>query len=393
MSPPPARAARPPFAVVVAVTAVGTLGMHLIVPALPATAQALGVSASAIQLTITLYLIGLAAGQLLYGPLSDRFGRRPVLIGGLALFTAAGALTALAPTASTLVAARVAQALGGCAGLVLGRAIVRDAAPPDRAAAQLALLTLVMSMAPAIAPAIGGYATAWAGWRAGFVMLAAIGAAATLAAILFLPETNEVTGVRRSMLAPSLRLLRSRAFCGFAIGGACTTTSFYAFMAASPFIFINLLHQTEQRVGLYYMLLMLGVATGGLLGNRLAGRVRLGHVVRLANGIAVAAASGFLASYAAGLLSVPAVVGTIALFMVGAGLASPFAITGAISVNPQAVGAASGLYGFVQMSYGALCTVVVETWRPGSVMTVAVVLLGSAVAGQAALSMALRERR
>ncbi|MBV8615630.1 MAG: Bcr/CflA family drug resistance efflux transporter, partial [Acetobacteraceae bacterium] len=146
-------------------------------------------------------------------------------------------------------------------------------------------------------------------------------------------------------------------------------------------------------VGLYYMLLMIGVAAGGLLGNRLAGRVRLGHVVRLANGIAVAAASGFLASYAAGLLSVPAVVGTIALFMVGAGLASPFAITGAISVNPQAVGAASGLYGFVQMSYGALCTVVVETWRPGSVMTVAVVLLGSAVVGQAALSMVLRERR
>ncbi|HJS87912.1 MAG TPA: MFS transporter, partial [Acetobacteraceae bacterium] len=118
-----AGAARPPFAVVVAVTAVGTLGMHLIVPALPATAQALGVSESAIQLTITLYLIGLAAGQLLYGPLSDRFGRRPVLIGGLALFTAAGTLAALAPTAGTLIAARVAQALGGCAGIVLGRAI------------------------------------------------------------------------------------------------------------------------------------------------------------------------------------------------------------------------------------------------------------------------------
>jgi MFS transporter, DHA1 family, multidrug resistance protein len=393
---PPARlagAARPPFAVVVAVTAVGTLGMHLIIPALPATAQALGVSEAAIQLTITLYLIGLAAGQLLYGPISDRFGRRPSLIGGLALFTAAGALTALAPTAGTLIAARVVQALGGCAGLVLGRAIVRDAAAPERAAAQLALLTLVMSMAPAIAPAIGGYLTAWAGWRAGFVMLAAIGAAALLAAVLFLPETNEITGARRSMLAPSLRLLRSRAFCGFAIGGACTTTSFYAFMAASPFIFIDLLHQTEQRVGLYYMLLMAGVATGGLLGNRLAGRVRSGHVLRLANGIALAGASGFTAFYAAGLLSVPAVVGTIALFMVGAGLASPFAITGAISVNPKAVGAASGLYGFVQMSYGAFCTVIVETWNPGSVLTVAVVLLGSAIVGQAALSVALSGRR
>ncbi len=378
---------------VVAVTAVGTLGMHLIIPALPATAQALGVSEAAIQLTITLYLVGLAVGQLLYGPISDRFGRRPVLIGGLGLFTAAGALTALAPTAGTLIAARVAQALGGCAGLVLGRAIVRDAATPDRAAAQLALLTLVMSMAPAVAPAIGGYATAWAGWRAGFAMLAAIGAAATLAAWLFLPETNEGAGGRRSMLGPSLRLLRSRTFCGYAIGGACTTTSFYAFMAASPFIFIDRLRQTEQQVGLYYMVLMVGVAMGGLLGNRLAGRIRPAHVLRLANGLAVAGATAFALAYATDRLSVATVVGSIAVFMVGAGLASPFAITGAVSVNPQAIGAASGLYGFVQMSYGALCTVVVETWRPGSVLTVAVVLLGSAVAGQAAMSVALRSER
>lgn len=384
--------AKAPFLVVVAVTAVGTLGMHLIIPALPATAQALRVSESAVQLTITLYLVGLAVGQLLYGPISDRFGRRPVLIGGLALFTAAGALTAVASSVGTLIAARVVQALGGCAGLVLGRAIVRDAATADRAAAQLALLTLVMAMAPAIAPAIGGYATAWAGWRAGFAILAAIGAAATALAVLFLPETNAENLGRRSMLAPSLRLLRSRTFCGYAIGGACTTTSFYAFMAASPFIFIDRLHQTEQQVGLYYMVLMIGVAAGGLLGNRLAGRVRPAYVLRLANGLAVAGAAAFMLAYLTGRLSVATVVGSIALFMMGAGLASPFAITGAVSVNPQAIGAASGLYGFVQMSYGALCTVAVETWNSGSVLTVAIVLLGSAIVGQAALSVAVRGR-
>ncbi|HEY5300943.1 MAG TPA: multidrug effflux MFS transporter [Acetobacteraceae bacterium] len=378
---------------VVAVTAVGTLGMHLIIPALPATAQALHVSEPAIQLTITLYLVGLAVGQLVYGPISDRFGRRPTMLGGLGLFTAAGILTAIAPSAGTLIAARIAQALGGCAGLVLGRAIVRESATEDRAAAQLALLTLVMSMAPAIAPAIGGYATAWAGWRAGFAILAIVGMAATVAAAVFLPETNEDTGVRRSMLMPSLRLLRSGKFRGYAIGGACTTTSFYAFMAASPFIFIDRLHQTEQRVGLYYMFLMLGVATGGLLANRVAGRVQVGHVLRVANGIAIAAAAAFMAATLADALSVPMVIGTITLFMVGAGLASPFAITGAVSVNPQAIGAASGLYGFVQMSYGALCTVIVETWRPGSVLTVAIVLLGSAIIGQVALSLALRSGR
>jgi len=381
---------RAPFAVVVAVTACGTLGMHLIIPALPATATALGVSAPVIQLTITLYLIGLAAGQVLYGPISDRFGRRPVLILGLGLFTLAGLATAAAPSAGVLIGARIVQSLGGCAGLVLGRAIVRDAAAPDRAAAQLALLTLVMSMAPAIAPAIGGYAAARAGWRASFALLAVVGALSTALAVLFMPETNRGGGRGRPVIGPSLRLLRSPGFCGYAIGGACTTTSFYAFMAASPFILMDRLHQSEQRVGLYYMLLMLGVATGGLLANRVAGRLRVSTALRIANMIAVLSAAAFLAATVADRLSVVSVIGSIAFFMVGAGLASPFAITGAVSVNPQAIGAASGLYGFVQMSYGALCTVAVETWRPGSVLTVAFVLLGSALVGQAAFSLAVR---
>ena len=118
--------ARAPFPLLVALTACGTLGMHIIIPALPATARAMGISIGTVQLTITLYLVGLAAGQLLYGPLSDRFGRRPVLLGGMTLFTLASAATALAPNPTILIGARVLQSIGGCAGLVLGRAAVRD---------------------------------------------------------------------------------------------------------------------------------------------------------------------------------------------------------------------------------------------------------------------------
>ncbi len=382
-----------PFALLVAITACGTLGMHLVIPALPATAQALHVSAGTIQLTITLYLIGLAAGQLAYGPISDRFGRRPVLLAGLALFTLAGLATALAPSAALLILARILQSIGGCAGLVLGRAMVRDAAEGDRATKQLALLTLVMSMAPAIAPVFGGYAVAWFGWRAAFGVLAAVGAVTLALTAWRLPETNQPgrrTGA--SLLAGSIRLARSPAFRGFALGGACTTTSFYAFMAASPFIFINLLHQTPQRVGLYYMLLMVGLAAGGFTANRLAGRVRMEWVLRGANLLAIAAAAGFLLAWATGVLNVATVVGSVGLFMMGAGIASPFALTSAISVNPNAIGAASGLYGAVQMLYGALCTVIVASWAPGSVPTVGVVMLGSAVLGQVALSAAVRAR-
>jgi len=380
-----------PFALIVAITACGTLGMHLIIPALPDTADALGVSAGTIQLTITLYLIGLAIGQLLYGPVSDRLGRRPVLIAGLSLFTLAGIATTAAPNASTLVVARILQSVGACAGLVLGRAIVRDSATADRAAARLAMLTLVMSAAPAIAPVLGGYATAWWGWRSAFALLAIVGAVTLGLTVAMLPETNALqASARASMLLGSLRLFRSRAFCGYVLGGACTTTSFYAFMAASPFILVNLLRQPAERVGLYYLLLMAGVAAGSLSANRLAGRIRTQTALRLANGLAIAGAAGFLLADLLGWLSVATVIAPVVLFMVGAGMASPFALSGAVSVNPHAIGAASGLYGFTQMAYGALCTVVVEVWRPGSVSTVAVVLFGSAVLGQVALSLATR---
>ena len=385
-----------PFILLVALTACGTLGMHMIIPALPATAAALHVPDATVQLTITLYLVGLAIGQLLYGPVSDRFGRRPVLLVGLVLYSLAGAVTAIAPSAGALIAARVVQSIGGCSGLVLGRAIVRDAATPDRAAAQLALLTLVMSMAPAIAPVIGGYATAWVSWRASFALLAAIGGLTLAAAVLWLPETLSGHGqIRsaRSMFYSYVRLLGSRTFCGYAIGGACTTTSFYAFMSASPFIFERRLHRPPQEVGLYYLVLMAGVALGGFTANRLAGRLRPREALRIANALAITGAALFTAADVFNWISVPTMVGPVALFMVGAGMASPFAITGAVSVNPSAIGAASGLYGFVQMAYGVLCTVLVETWSPGAIFPVATALLGSALLGQAALSMAVSRRR
>lgn len=368
--------------------------MHIIIPALPATARALDMSIGTSQLTITLYLIGLSIGQLAYGPVSDRFGRRPVLLAGLTLFTVASVITSLAPSAGILIGARIVQSLGGCAGLVLGRAAVRDGATADKAAGQLALLTLVMAMVPAIAPAIGGYLTAYIHWRASYVLLAVFGGATLAACAVLMPETLASTTIGgRSMVLSYMRLLRSPRFLGFAIGGACSTTAFYAFMSASPFIFELHLHQPTQRVGLYYLVLMLGVAVGSLGANRLAGRLPVRRALRIANGLGVLGAALFAAADAADALSVATVVLPVSLFMVGAGMASPFALAGSVSVNPQAIGAASGLYGFIQMGYGMLCTVVVETWRPGSVYPVATVLLGSALLGQAAMALAVRAER
>jgi MFS transporter, DHA1 family, multidrug resistance protein len=385
-TPPLGGSGRAPFALLVAMTACGTLGMHVIIPALPSMATALDMSIGTAQLTITLYLIGLALGQLLYGPISDRFGRRPVVLAGLALFTAASVLTVLSRGPGMLIGGRILQSVGGCAGLVLGRAAVRDGATADKAAGQLALLTLVMSLVPAIAPAIGGFITAWYGWRASFVLLSAIGGLTLLACALRLPETRAPSGASRSLIAGYIRLLRSRRFLGYAVGGACSTTAFYGFMSASPFIFERHFNQTPQQIGLYYLVLMGGVALGSLGANRLAGRVPVARAVRIANSIGVAGAALFALADITGNLSVFTVVASVAIFMIGAGMASPFALAGSVSVNPQAIGAASGLYGFFQMSYGMLCTIVAGSWSPGAIYPVVTILLGSAILGQVAMT-------
>ena len=373
-----------PFLLLVALTACGTLGMHVIIPALPATARAMDISIATVQLTITLYLIGLSAGQLLYGPISDRFGRRPVLLVGMTLFTVASIVAACAPSPEILIGARIMQSIGGCAGLVLGRAAVRDSATPERAAGQLALLTVVMSIVPAIAPAIGGFVTAFVHWRASYVLLAAIGAVTLIMTVLILPETNHArtsVATGRQLWRGYVTLLRSGVFRGYAFGGALSTTSFYGFMAAAPFIFEDHLHRPTQEVGLYYLILMAGVGFGGFLANRISRRVNLRGGLQIANALTVCGATIFMTAELTGWLNVPVVVGAITLFMVGAGMASPFALAGSISANPRTIGAASGLYGFVQMGYGMVCTIVVESWDPGSVYPVACILLGSSLVG------------
>jgi DHA1 family bicyclomycin/chloramphenicol resistance-like MFS transporter len=392
-TPPLGRRERSPFTLLVALTACGTLGMHVIIPALPATARAMNISISTVQLTITLYLIGLSIGQLVYGPLSDRFGRRPVLLAGMSVFTLASIITAIAPNPAILIGARILQSLGGCSGLVLGRAAVRDSTTPDRAAGQLALLTLTMSMVPAIAPAIGGFVTALVHWRASYVLLAVIGGLTLLATFLILPETNRsrLSGsAGHSLWLSYVRLLGSPVFRGYAIGGALSTTSFYAFMAAAPFIFENHLHQPPQNVGMYYLVLMFGVAAGSFGANRISRRAPLRVGITISNAFTVIGSAAFMLAYLTGHISVPAVLGTMFVFMMGTGMTSPFALAGSVSANPQTIGAASGMYGFVQMGYGMLCTVAVEVWAPGQIYPVCSILLASSIAGTIVIWLGVR---
>lgn len=377
------------------ITFSGTLAMHIFVPALPQAGADLGASPAAMQSTVSLYILGLALGQLGYGPLSDRFGRRPVLMGGLVVYTAAGLAAALAPDAQALIAARLFQALGGCAGLVLGRAIVRDTAAPQDAARRLALMNLMVTVGPGLAPLVGGALAASTGWRSIFLVLCGLGVVNFLFAWKMLPETGRPGPARpgSATLAQNyLKLIRSPAFIGYSIGGGCATTSMYAFIAAAPFIFINQLHRPEHEVGIYLALLISGVWLGSMLASRLIPRVAIEKVLVRANWISVIAALILLGATLTGHLNVFLAVGCMFFFTLGVGTAAPGALTQAISVNPHVIGSASGLYGFTQMATGAICTALAGVGN-NQALAAAMILTASGVIAQLSFWLAGRVRQ
>jgi DHA1 family bicyclomycin/chloramphenicol resistance-like MFS transporter len=379
-----------------ALTALAPLGMHMMVPSLPFMARDLGVSPGSIQTVVTLYVFGLAVGQLVYGPLSDRFGRKPLIIIGLMLYSAAMTAGALAPGFGSLVPLRLAQSLGGCGALVLTRAMVRDTAAPAKAAGQMALINLSMSAASAIAPAIGGIITVHFGWR--FIMggLAAAGMIGLLVVIFRVPETHhnrvQIPSLA-AMLGSFRRLLATPAFTGYVIGGACSTTALYGFLSVSPFLLIEYLHQPAEDVGYYYVLLAGGISAGSIVANRMASRVSILGMARIGSGVSVLAALALLAATLSGTLQVWNMIGSMTVYAIATGIASPNAATGAMSTDPQRIGAAAGLYGSLHMGFGAFCTAVTGVWHDGTALPVAVLLTVSSITGQLALMLLVRAPR
>jgi len=368
----------------------GTLGMHIFVPALPGAAADLRTSPAALQLTISVYVAGLAIGQLVYGPVSDRFGRRPTLIGGLVLFTVSGFAALLAQGVDALIVSRLFQALGGCAGLILARAIVRDTAESHEAARRLALMNLMATAAPGVAPLVGGALAGLFGWRSIFVALCAVGAVNALCAWRLLPETGKRVTVGSAVLARNARqLLASPAFLGYAIGGGCATTSLYAFIACAPFIIVDQLRRPEGEIGLYLALLVSGIWLGSMFTSRFIDRFPLRAFLVAANGVTVAAAVGFLAAVLAGHLTVGLMIGLMLVYNIGVGCAGPTALVQAMSVNRHVLGSASGLYGFTQMAVGAALTALAGLGRDPA-LAAGVVLVIAGIVAQASFWIAIR---
>ena len=350
-----------PLWLLVLVTLSGTMAMHIFVPALPVAGAALGAAPAGMQQTITLYVIGLAVGQLIYGPISDTWGRRPALLVGLSLYLGASVMALCAPTLEWLVAARLLQALGGAAGITLGRAIVRDTSAPDRITKDLALLNLLTLVGPGLGPIVGAYLADHFGWRAVYVFLVCIGCAMVWCAARLLPETNShrrPLAVRR--IATDYRsLLLNPRFATFMLGGACSSTALYPYLATAPYIVHEQLGLPISAVGWFAASTIVGAGLGTLVTRKLAGRWPAERFLYIGSGVGLSLATVFLLVQSMGWLT-PAVLMAITVTMTfGAGMASPAAISRALASAPQLAGTAAGLYGFGQMAMGAIGTLLV----------------------------------
>lgn len=358
----PEKPISPPIWILVAATAAGPLALNIFVPSMPGLVRVFDTDYATIQLTLTLYLVGVAFAQLAYGPLSDRFGRRPALLSGLAIYATASLLCAFAWSIETLIIGRVLQAIGGCAGMVLGRAIVRDVFERDRAASVIALVTMAMAVAPAMAPALGGFLESAFDWHATFLVPMAVGVVVLVAASLRLNETN-LTPIPRIDLLSMLRsygeLLRSRAFLGYAGNTAMSVGAFFAFLAGGPFVVIEILQRPASEYGLYFVLISGGYMAGNFAASRLSQRLGVDRMIPLGVAVSTAGAVTSVGFLLAGVVTTASVFLPMMVVAVGNGLSQPNGIAGAISVNPRIAGAASGLMGFGQMACGAIFTIVV----------------------------------
>ena len=347
----------PPIWLLAALVSLGPLSTDLYLPALPAIAAAFATDAAGVQWTLSGYLLGFAPAQLLYGPFADRFGRRPAVAVGLAIYLLATAACALAPTLAALTAARVVQAVGSCGGPVVARAVVRDTTDPPRAAAVSATIAGLMALAPAIGPVVGGLVVDVAGWRAAFWLLALAALAVGLAAAVLLPET--IPALDRTALDPARllsvygQLLRHRGFLAYALVSAFTYTGLFCFISGSSHVAQTGLGLGPRGYGFLFAAAVCGYIVGSAIARRLSPRLGVDRTLRIGVGFCVVFGwSGPLALALFGS-TIATVTAPMVLYMAAFALAQANAQSGAVAPFPDMAGRASALVGFLQWGIAA----------------------------------------
>jgi DHA1 family bicyclomycin/chloramphenicol resistance-like MFS transporter len=373
------------LAVVVAVSALQPFALNVLAPATPALARSLQTDYATVQLTLTLYLLTVALTQLVVGPVSDRIGRRPCILAGIALFTFGSLLGVLANSIELLLVARVVQAIGSGTCFSLARAAVQDAAPKEKVASLMGYITMAMVVSPMVAPLVGGFLDASFGWRSIFVAMIVFGAVVGVAALLRLPETakHRTPTSIRGMIRSYPTLLRNREFLAYTLVLTFTTAGFFGFVAGAPYVVVDVMGAGPAVYGYYFLTnagaYMVGTFLTGRYGTRV-GAARLAGI-----GIAISVVSMVLEVLC--MLVLPWTPATLflpfALNGFGNGLTIPGTVALTLGVEPRLAGTASGLVGALQLGFGAVSAVVtgyvVTLWPEGLVAYMVLMVAATAL--------------
>ena len=361
--PEPARtgARRPPVLALIAVSALSPFAINSVVPSMPAIEHAFDTNYGRVQLILSMFLAAMALSQIVIGPLSDRFGRRPVLLAGFAAFVAACVASPFAPSIEALIAIRVVQGATGCVGIVLGRAIVRDLFERRQAASMLGYVTMGLAVAPMVAPSIGGQLQQHFDWQAVFWLMAGLGIVCLVVTWTQIAETNLHRTPQLSfgsMFRDFGVLLGNADFLLFTASSSLSTGMFFAFLGGAPYVSERMLHLSPGVYGLWFAVAPIGYAFGNFISARFTEHYGVARMIFGGSIVGLIAASlpglFFLANFAsAATLFLP-----VMLIGVANGLTLPSAISGAISARPEIAGAASGLSGSAQIGTGAILSAI-----------------------------------
>jgi DHA1 family bicyclomycin/chloramphenicol resistance-like MFS transporter len=349
-------------ALLVALGSFGSLTMSIYTPVMPSVGADLGAGSDSVKLTLTTYMLGFAIGQLFYGPLSDRYGRRPVLLVGVSFFIATTLACSLAPSIGSLIGLRVLQGLGAASGAVLSRALTRDAYGAHEMPVVMSWISLGMNISPSIGPTLGGFLGEWLSWRATFWFVGGFGLVLLLVSSLGLKETNRHRSAEvdlGSLLRGSGEMLRDRHFLGYVLTLGFAMAINFGMLAGAPFILQDRLGFSPQEFGLISLLSIGGFTAGTFTNNRLVGRVAATAIMSVAGWFHVFALVVMGTLSLSGVVAWWAIIGPHMVLSFGSGMIMPNSNAGALGLFPRLAGTAASWVGLAQMGMGALGTIAV----------------------------------
>lgn len=376
------------LALLTALSTLGLLATNLYLPSLPGLAADLGATAPEVRTTLTVFLAGLAFGQLVVGPLSDRYGRRPLLLLGLLVYVVGSLGCAMAMSLDLLLLARLIQAIGACAGVVVVRAVARDLFSGADLTRAMAVIATLMATAPGFSPLLGGLIETLWGWRGNFLFIAAFGLACLGLTLAWIGETNRQPA-RRLEGGPILRgygkLAISPPFLGPALACSFGIGALFGYFSASPHLIIEILGFSPLGFGMITAGTVFAVFAGGAAGPRLARR--LGMRATLLLGISLMIAGGAIMAllFDQGIVTLASFLLPQLLFLMGLGIVNPVGTAAALQPYPQQAGAASALLGFLQMGFGAAATLLLSVLPVAMPLSLPLVMAGISALGLVAL--------